>query len=126
MAEWQEWWNGRNGIWNGGMTDGMAEWQNGRMAEWQNGRMAEWREWRMEWSNDRMAEQQEWRTEWSNGGNGRMAGMADGVKCGMARMVEWLNGGRMAETMSTLCEAIGVIIVAHSSSSHSYQIIVGG
>ena len=51
-----------------------------------------------EWLNDIMAEQQEWRTEWSNGGNGRMAGMADGiVECGMARMVEWLNGGRMAE-----------------------------
>ncbi len=29
-----------------------------------------------------MAEQLEWWTEWSNGGNGRMAGMADG-------MVEW-------------------------------------
>ncbi len=26
MAERQEW---RNGIWNGGMPDGMAEWQNG-------------------------------------------------------------------------------------------------
>ncbi len=31
---------------------------------------------------DRIAEQREWWTEWSNGGNGRMAGMADG-------MVEW-------------------------------------
>ena len=31
---------------------------------------------------DRMAEQWEWRTEWSNGGNGQMAGIADG-------MVEW-------------------------------------
>jgi hypothetical protein len=28
---------------------------------------------------DRMAEQREWRMEWSNGGNGRMAGMADGM-----------------------------------------------
>ena len=55
-----------------------------------------------------------------------MAGMADGVECRMARMVEWSNGGQMAESISTLCEAIGVIIVAHSSSIHSYQIIVGG
>ncbi len=47
----------------------------------------------MEWLNGIMAEQREWRTEWSNGGNGRMAGMADGmVECGMARMVEWSNG----------------------------------
>ncbi len=52
-----------------------------------------------------MVEWREWRMEWSNGGNGRMAGMADGmVECGMARMVEWQNGGmvkwrngRMAE-----------------------------
>jgi hypothetical protein len=59
----------------------------------------------MEWSNGIMAEQREWQTEWSNGGNGRMAGMADGmVECGMAewqngRMAEWSNGGmaRMVE-----------------------------
>ncbi len=31
---------------------------------------------------DRMAEQREWQTEWSNGGNGQIAGMADG-------MVKW-------------------------------------
>ncbi len=53
---------------------------------------------RTEWSNGIMAEQREWQTEWSNGGNGQMAKMADGmVECGMARMMEWSNGGRMAE-----------------------------
>ncbi len=31
MAEWHLW---RNGIWNEGMTDGMAEWHIGIMAEW--------------------------------------------------------------------------------------------
>jgi hypothetical protein len=39
MAEW------RNGGWNGGMAERMAEWSNGGnggMAEWQNGGMAEW------------------------------------------------------------------------------------
>ncbi len=78
MAEWQEW---QNGIWNGGMTDGMAEWHNGRMAGMadgihiddlvvvlrQNGRMA------AKWCNGRMAEWQEWRNGIWNGG------MTDGM-----------------------------------------------
>ncbi len=82
MAEWQEL---RNGIWNGGMTDGMAEWQNGRMAEWQNGIMEEWQEWQTEWLNGgQMAEWREWRMEWSNGGR-----MAEWLNGGMARMAEW-------------------------------------
>ncbi len=45
-----------------------------------------------------MAEQREWRTEWSNGGNGRMAGMADGmVECKNGEMVEWRPNGGMVE-----------------------------
>jgi hypothetical protein len=55
---------------NGGMTDGMAVQQNGRMAERRNGRIAEWQ-------NGRMA-------EWQNGGT------ADG-------MVEWWEWGEWRE-----------------------------
>jgi hypothetical protein len=88
MAEWQEW---RNGIWNGGMTDGMAEWHNGRMAEmadgihiddlivvlrqngrmaakWRNGWMAEWQEWRNGiWNGGMTDGMAEWQMEWQNG-----------------------------------------------------------
>ncbi len=88
MAEWQ------NGVRNGGMAYGMAEWSNGkngsRMAEWRNDkncRMAEW------W-NGGMAY-----GELLNGKNGEDGGMAGGM--GEWRpnggMVEWRPNGRMVE-----------------------------
>ncbi len=70
MAEWR---NGtRNGIQNGGMAYGMAEWhewRNGVQNGIQNGGMAYGMAYRMA----------EWHTEWQNGG------MAYGM-AGMARM----------------------------------------
>ena len=44
MVEWREWREWRNGIWNGGMAYGMAEWRNGGMVEWREW-LLEWREW---------------------------------------------------------------------------------
>ena len=44
MVEWREWREWRNGIWNGGMAYGIAEWQNGRMVERREW-ILEWREW---------------------------------------------------------------------------------